>query len=124
MKGFFAVVLLSLLSFAALAFEKPSSHYCMPNSSQISCQLELALVCGPNYKDGCLTGQSTVHKCILQPSGELCRVPVQLLCIAGLRDGCDTGKTTRHECVPYIGPTCDTNDGFTCPEGFHDTCNQ
>lgn len=123
MQGLFVVLMLSVFTFNVSAFDKPNSHFCNPDSTQISCQLELALVCGPSYQDGCLTGQTKVHKCVLRPSGELCNRPVQLLCVSGLRDGCETGRTTRHQCVPYTGPSCDSGESFSCPQGFHDSCN-
>ena len=122
MRVFFTLLCFLSFIFNASALEKPISHYCIPDSTQISCQLELALVCGPHYKDGCLTGQTTVHSCVLQQSGEPCNRPVQLLCVSGLRDGCETGTTTTHQCVPYVGPTCESNAEFSCPGGFHDAC--
>ena len=123
MKSLLVILAFCLLSLSAFADEKPSSHYCMPNSTSISCRLELALVCGQGYQDGCLTGQTSTHKCILQPSGASCIVPVEILCVAGLRDGCISGRTTRHQCVPYVGPSCDSGADFSCPEGFHDSCD-
>lgn len=123
MKSLLAILLFCGFNFSVSASEKPGSHFCLPNTTQISCQLELALVCGAGYKDGCLTRQSNVHKCVLQPNGSACSAPVQLLCISGLRDGCETGRSTRHQCLPYVGPLCDSGEAFSCPEGFLDTCN-
>ena len=123
MRSLLTIIMLSLISFGASGFEKPRSHFCRPNSTNISCRLELVLVCGADFQDGCLTGQTSVHKCVLQPVGPSCREPVQLLCISGLKDGCDTGRSNRHQCVPYIGPSCDSDAEFSCPTGFQDTCN-
>lgn len=124
MKTFLLLLLLCGLTLPAFALEKPRSHYCMPVSTNISCQLELALVCGDGYIDGCLNQTTRVHKCVLKNEGASCNTPVQILCIQGFRDGCEIGRTTRHQCVPVTGPTCDSGEPFSCPEGFKDLCNE
>ena len=124
MKVIFAMVLFLFFSAGTSAWTKPGSHLCIPDRTEISCVRELALVCGLDYKDGCLTGESSVHRCMLQPMGADCNVPTQILCIPGFRDGCETGRTTRHQCVPFEGPACDSGESFTCPKGFHDACNR
>lgn len=122
MKKILAALFVFVLHVNAFAIDKPGSHYCRPDTTTISCQLELALVCGQGYIDGCLSGSTRVHKCVLRNEGPACNLEIQILCPKGFRDGCEIGRTTRHQCVPVIGPRCDSGEEFVCPEGFQDTC--
>lgn len=122
MKLLIALIMFCGVFLEAKAFEKPKFHFCRPNSTKISCQLQLALVCGTGYIDGCLTQQTNTHRCVLKNEGVSCDTPLQILCVAGFRDGCENGRSDRHQCVPVPGPSCSMS--FDCPEGFHDTCDQ
>lgn len=115
----FFLVLVLVLSTGA--FAKPGRHFCRPSTTDIPCQLELALVCGEGYIDGCLTQQTDTHRCILKNEGESCSTDLEILCPEHFRDGCELGRTTRHQCVPVSGPSCAV-ESFDCPEGFTDSC--
>ena len=116
----FFVVLVLILSTGA--FAKPGRHFCSPTITGIPCQLELALICGDDYVDGCLTGQTTTHQCVLSNEGEPCDEDIQVRCPRDFRDGCNLGETTRHQCVPVEGPSCRV-EPYDCPEGFTDSCD-
>lgn len=120
-KIFIALLLLVGLHLQAKA-DDGRRHFCQPDETNISCQLELALVCGAGYIDGCLNQTTQVHKCVLRNEGPSCDTPVQILCIQGFRDGCEIGRTTRHQCVPVTGPSCKSDEDWSCPEGFTDRC--
>lgn len=112
-----------LLLLSSMAFAKPGGHhYCRPDSTNISCRLELALVCGDGYIDGCLTQETRVHRCVLKDEGESCATEIQILCPEGFRDGCEINRTSRHQCVPVKGEKCEEDHNFMCPEGFNDDC--
>ena len=87
MKLFFV----GLIFFSSFVFAKPGpgNHYCRPSSTTISCRLELALVCGDGYIDGCLTQQTRFHRCVLKNEGISCSQDVAILCADGFRDGCE-----------------------------------
>ena len=114
-------ILFFLLMFlSATAFAK-GRHFCEPSRTDIPCRLELALICGDGYIDGCLTQQTSVHRCVLRNEGPSCQLDIAILCPEGFRDGCEIGRTTRHQCVPVAGPSC--AESFSCPEGFTDACD-
>jgi hypothetical protein len=121
-KIYVALILLLGLHLQARA-DDARLHYCQPDETNISCRLELALVCGGDYIDGCLTQATQVHKCVLRNEGASCDTPVQILCIQGFRDGCEIGRSTRHQCVPVNGPHCKSGEEWSCPEGFSDRCD-
>lgn len=124
MKTLMIALMMMSMSFLAHAEKDVRRHFCRPNSTNISCQLELALVCGPGYVDGCLVAQTQTHSCVRVNEGPLCTEPVQILCVQGFRDACETGESNHHQCVPVKGPACKSGEAFDCPEGFTDDCDR
>ena len=121
MKILFVLLLVLGMNLSASA-DGSKRHFCQPDESDISCRLELALVCGAGYIDGYLNQTTNVHKCVLKQEGPSCDLEVQILCPAGFRDGCEIGRTTRHQCVPVTGPACKEGGQWVCPDGFTDRC--
>ncbi len=114
-----------LLLLSSMAYARPGAHhYCRPDSTSISCRLELVLLCGDGYIDGCLTQETKVHRCVLKNEGAPCSEEVEILCTDGFRDACEMSSTSRHQCVPVKGVKCEDDYYFMCPEGFSDDCHE
>ena len=98
-------------------------HQCVPKV-EVSCVVDLPLVCPPGYLDGCISQESPTHQCRPIMEGPDCDLQLGLNCPANFIDGCVTHETDIHFCVPIRGGRCTKEKLFSCPSGFEDSCAQ
>jgi hypothetical protein len=96
-------------------------HRCVPKA-EISCIVDLPLVCPPGYLDGCVTRETRTHQCLSVEEGPPCDLEMTLNCPRNFIDGCVTRETAVHFCVPVRGGLCRPGRSFSCPSGFEDSC--
>lgn len=116
--GFFVFLTTSM---APVPQEFIERHECRPKN-EMSCIVEISLVCPPGYYDGCLSGETKNHQCVLSDVGPGCDLDMNLGCPENFEDGCLTGQTNIHTCVPSRGALCTHESILSCPSGFEDSC--
>lgn len=91
------------------------------NDDELSCRIDLQILCPQGQIDGCVTGQTRTHQCVAA-SPVSCAQDLQILCPPGFRDGCEMGQTTTHRCVRPNAVSCEIELQILCPAGFRDGC--
>ena len=98
-------------------------HSCVPQK-KISCLVDTYFPCPPDYYDGCLTNETSLHQCLPATDGPSCSLEMNLKCPTNFEDGCLSGRSDYHICLPVAGDLCSKKATFSCPSGFEDSCDQ
>ena len=87
-----------------------------------SCLQKVNFICPPDYYDGCLTDESSVHQCFPKEKGISCQEDLTVKCPENFEDACLSKRSKWHLCKPLVFQTCEEGEELNCPPGFIDSC--